>query len=218
MKIKGIIILLASVFITTTGCSKNRDEDKPRISIEKSTSEKIQEKLKDMESYASNATITYVSNKGSNVYETMQQSKVSGEYKIEILAPENAQGNVTICDGKTITQYNKKVAGKIAVNITENMERSELFLTSFLRNYENSEETSVGVLSLNEGECTVLEAIIPNDHPYMKTEKLWVNNNTLEPVKLVIYDSAGTERIITDYTNFEYNVTLPDEVFTIPSI
>jgi outer membrane lipoprotein-sorting protein len=68
---------------------------------------------------------------------------------------------------------------------------------------------------MDEGQCTVLEAIIPGSHPYLSSEKLWVDNKTSKPVKLVIYDPDGAERIIVTYGAFEYNVELDDSLFTI---
>jgi len=215
MKLKKILVMTIIILFAASGCKKTTEiqplqEEKK---AEETAYDKIQKILSEMQTYTTSATVSYISNKGTNVYDTIQHVRMSGEYRIEVVAPENAKGNVTFSDGTTITQYNKNIEGRVSVNITENMERSELFLSNFLRNYNNSQQVSVSVANLNEGECTILEATIPKNHPYISTQKLWISNETLEPVRMTIYDGNGSERIIIDYSNFEYNTQLPDNLF-----
>ncbi len=175
--------------------------------------ELIQKYLIGMSSYQSEATVEYISNKTRNSYETLQQCRITGEYRVEVLAPERAAGNVTLSDGSLICQFNKRLGSKVAVGSKETKDRSEIFVTSFVKNYVNSEEVSVSVGSFGKGRCTVLEAVIPGDHPYLATEKLWVDNETMKPVKLIVYDPDGGERIVVTYKTFEYNVELEDTLF-----
>ena len=177
--------------------------------------EKIQNRLINMETYQAEASVKYISNKNSHTYDTLQQCRMSGEYRIEVTGPENVAGNITLSDGKIICQFNSKVTGKISVGTTESQERSEILLTSFVKNYVKSKEVSVSAASVDGGECTVLEANIPGDHPYLKNEKLWVDNKTLKPVQLIIYDPSGNERVVVNYTKFDYDVKLDDELFII---
>jgi len=194
------------------GCSV--PPEKADTKIEVSVYAKIQKALTEMQSYRSTATVEYISNKGSNIYDVLKLSRATGEYRVEVTGPENVAGNVTVSDGVTIYQFNHRVAGKVSVGVKENQERSEIFVTSFIRNYLSSQEVSVSVANFGEGKCTVLEAIVPGDHPYLATEKLWVDNETLKPVKLAIYDSQGSERIVVMFKTFEYNVELDDELFS----
>jgi len=177
--------------------------------------QKIQSVLTNVRSYMCEATVEYKSNKGSNVYDTIQKCKITGQYRVEVIGPDNVSGNVSVSDGKTIYQYNKRVSGKIAVATKESQERSEIFFTSFLKNYMKSNETSVSAAKVQDDPCTVLEALIPGSHPYLASEKLWIDNKTLKPVKLVVYDPQGSERIIVTYKTFEYNVALEDSEFSV---
>ncbi len=197
----GMILLL-------TGCGG-------QTVLEPSTYEKVQKQLIALETYRSAATVEYISNKGSNAYETLQESRISGEYRVEVVGPKNVAGNVTLFDGSTIAQFNKRISGKVSIAAKENQDRSEIFVTSFVKNYVRSQEVSVSVGNFGQGKCTVLEAIIPGNHPYLATEKLWIDNVTLLPVKLCIYDQDGSERIIVTYTDFEYNVPLEDDIFIV---
>jgi outer membrane lipoprotein-sorting protein len=45
--------------------------------------------------------------------------------------------------------------------------------------------------------------------------KLWVDNVSLDPMKLVVYDANGAERIVVTFSDFEYNVNLGDELFRV---
>jgi outer membrane lipoprotein-sorting protein len=147
------------------------------------------------------------------VYDTLQKCKITGEYRIEVTGPDKVAGNITLSDGKTIYQFNSRIQGKIAVATKESQERSEIFLTSFIKNYIKSQDTSVAAAKIEGDPCTVLEATVPGDHPYLATEKLWVDNTTYAPIKLIIYDPQGSERIIITYKTFSYNVQLDDADF-----
>ena len=65
---------------------------------------------------------------------------------------------------------------------------------------------------------TILEANVPSDSKYFKTEKLYINNNTKLPEKLIIYDEDGKERILVEYQNFEYNPKIEDSNFNIETL
>ncbi len=208
---KALFLSLSMLLVLlTVGCT----EDGGLKIKQSSTYEKILETLSNLKTYKSEASVEYISNKGSNIYETLQYCKVSGEYRVEVTKPDNVSGSVTLSDGKTIAQFNPKVSGKILVGTKESPERSEIFVTSFLKNYYSSQDVSVSVGKFDDGECTVLEATIPGEHPFLRTEKLWISNKTLYPVKLVVYDPDRVERIVVTYKTFEYNILLDDTLFS----
>jgi len=208
---KLLLLLLMLLSITFLSACKSSTPVEPEPSIY----QKIHESLVNLQTYRARATIEYISNKGRNQYETIQHARITGEYRIEITAPDNLAGHVTSSDGQHIYQFNTRVNGRVAILAKESKERSEIFLTSFIKNWQSSKETSVSVASMDEGQFTVLEATIPGNHPYMATQKLWFNNQTLQPTKMIIYDQDGSERVIVTYHNFEYNVELGDVLFTV---
>ena len=85
-----------------------------------------------------------------------------------------------------------------------------------MKNYMQSEGVSVETAALDENHCTILEAVIPGNDPAMATEKLWIDNQTLTPVRFVIYDADGTERWRLDYTSFTFNPHFDENLFQIP--
>lgn len=199
---KKFFLLLSTILLCS--CNKTNTE---------SSYQKINNMLVNLKSYKAEANIKYISNKNTIEYKTIQYCKSDGKYRIEIIAPENSAGNITLSDGKSIYQYNLKINGRVSVTHKENMERSEIFLTSFIRNYSKSLETSVSVANMDKSKCTVLEATIPGEHPYLSSEKLFIDNKTLKPIELIVYDKDNSERIIVSFEKFEYNIDLKDALF-----
>lgn len=202
---KFLCVLSAVVCLSLTAC----------FGGEKTAMDKIQKRLGDMESYRCTADLKRITNKGETDYGIEQYCKMSGEYKLIIVEPDNLKGNYTVFDGSKICQYSASAGGKVVTDAPEAQARNELFLSCFVKNYMQSEEVSVDVAVMDEGKCTVLEAVIPGGNKFTATEKLWVDNETLDPVRLVIYDTDGRERYIIDYNEFEYNCDFEEGTFDI---
>lgn len=176
--------------------------------------EKIQKQLAETECCKAAATLTRISNKGETTYETVQYSKVTGEYRMEIVSPENMKGNFTVYDGSTVSQHDSRTGETVVLEIPDAQKGSELFFTSFIKNYMQSEDVSIDTaVSLDENSCTVLEAVVPGGNKYTATEKVWIDNETLKPLKFVIYDKDGNERYVIVYNEFEYNPEMDSSVF-----
>ena len=210
MKKITIILLSAALAVNLSACSIFPGA---REQLEMSAYERIHEALIGMVSYQANAIVKFISNKGYNEYNILKQCRATGEYRITVTGPEHVAGNITVFDGNIIAQFNTNIAGKISVGTQETQERSEILVTTFVRNFINSHEISVTAASMGESRLTVLEAVIPGDHPYLATEKLWVDNETLKPTQLIIFDSDGNERIVVTFIDFEYNVEFDDSIF-----
>ncbi len=203
--LKKILLVLALVLTLTSCGSLTKDMNE----------KKLAEKYLDLKTYEADANVTYISKDLKTTFRTIQHANIDGRYRIEVLEPEQVSGSVTVFDGTKIYQFNEKVSKDIYVSTTENSERSEIFLTAFLRNYNNSDDVAVTVGTFNDSLYTVLEANINSEHPLITTEKLWINNETKLPEKLVIYDKNNMETIVVEYTTFEYNKELDENLFTV---
>jgi len=215
MKKRGWALLMALLMTLTFLGACGGGLRGPADAAEISAFEQIQRMLFEMQSYRAIATVEYRSNKGVNVYETVQHARITGEYRIEVTAPAEVAGSVTANNGQQILQFNSRVNGRVSLAVQETQERSEIFLTNFIHNYRQSQEVSVSVADMDEGVRTVLEANVPGNHPYLSLARLWVDNDTLLPVKLVIFDADGAERVVVTYHVFEYNVILEDGLFSV---
>jgi outer membrane lipoprotein-sorting protein len=206
---KRVLISFAAMALLTIFAACGAIQER----VDANVYEQIHRQLLTMESFEAQATVTYISNNNSHTYETLQQARTTGEYRIEVTSPLNVAGNTTVYDGNSISQFNPQVDGRILQTITEVPERLEILLTSFVRNFIRSEETTVTASTTDETKTTVLEAPIPGEHPYLSLARLWVSNDSLKPVQMVIYDAVSTERIVIIYNSFEYNVDLDDNIF-----
>jgi len=214
MKYLAVTAALVMVLVMSVSCGGDGLRGAANAE-EVSAFDRIHRMLAGLESYRAIATVEFRSNKGSNAYETIQHARITGEYRIEVTAPTNVAGSVTTSDGRQIFQFNSRVNGRVSLMVQETPERSEIFLTSFIRNYLQSEEVSVSVADMDEGVRTVFEANVPGGHHYLATARLWVDNESLVPVKLIIFDQDGAERIVVTYHVFEYNVALDDALFSL---
>jgi outer membrane lipoprotein-sorting protein len=166
-----------------------------------------------MKTYEAQADLKYISNKNINTYEVDMYCDVNGPYKIKVLSPENSAGNTTVFDGKYIYQYNSKINSCIKTITKETSERSEIFLSNFIKNYNHSMDSSVSHCNIEKKMCTVLETKIPQENNYLNSEKLFIDNKTLNPIKLVIFDKDNLERIIVRFNSFKYNVNFKSSTF-----
>ena len=207
-----VLFVLAALLFAACSTSDKRGFANPE---EVSAFEQIQRILMEMESYRAIATVEFRSNKGVNVYETTQHARATGQYRIEVTGPANVAGSVTAFDGQQILQFNSRVDGRVSMQVDETTERSEIFLTTFVKNYLQSDEISVSVSDMDEGVRTVFEATVLGNHPYLAVSRLWVDNATLLPVKLVVFDQDGAERIVVTYHVFEFNIDLDDGLFSV---
>lgn len=204
---KGIAVLLSCVLACSlSACGKGE---------QMSEMEAIQKELAEMEGYSCTAELTRTSNKGQNTYGTKQYYKSTGEYRMELTSPESAAGNCTVFDGQRVCQYNPRLGSKIVKDVPESQHRNELFLGQFVKNYMQSEGVTVEAAALDSAKCAVLEAVIPGNDASVATEKLWVDRETLLPVRFVIYDAEGEERYRMDYSDFVFNPVFEEGLFTI---
>lgn len=200
------LFLSFSLLFSVAACSRQE----PMTELES-----IQKQLAEMEGYTCTAALTRTNDRGTQTYETKQYYKSTGEYRLELTAPEHVAGNYTIFDGERICQYNPRLDSSIVKNIPESQHRNELFLGQFISNYMQSEGVSVETAALDESRCIVLEAIIPGNDSDLSSEKLWVDRETLLPIRFIIYNTEGKERYHMDYTSFTFDPQFDDSLFRI---
>ena len=134
---------------------------------------------------------------------------------MELTAPEAVAGNYTVFDGSRICQYNPKLDSSIIRNAPSSQHRNELFLGQFLSNYLQSEGVSVEAAALEDSRCILLEAVIPGKDTSLSTEKLWVDRESLLPVRLSIFDTKEQECYRIDYKTFTFNPQFEPTLFAI---
>ena len=129
---KRFFSLFLSFVLLFAVCACSREKNLTEL-------EEIQQQLAEMEGYACTATLIRQTENGEKIYETKQYYKSTGEYRLELTAPETVAGNYTVFDGDRICQYNPRVNDCIIRDVPESQHRSELFLGQFIKNYMQSE-------------------------------------------------------------------------------
>ena len=205
---KKIFSALLSFLLLFAVCACGREKSLSEM-------EAIQKQLAEMEGYACTATLIRATERGKKTYETKQFCKATGEYRLELTAPEEVAGNYTVFDGEHICQHNAKLGNSVTKDVPASQQRNELFLGQFLKNYMQSEGVSVETASWDSSKCVVLEAVIPGNDAALATEKLWVDRESLLPVRFVIYDADGKERYQTEYHEFTFNPQFDAALFQI---
>lgn len=168
----------------------------------------IQKFWAQMTSYQATLQITFVSNRSSNTYTVRQQVLMSGPYRMEVLAPEECRGVLTICDGEKTMQKDPSIG--MTVEASETPVRSVLFLQEFWQQYLRSPEK----VEPEDGEY-VLETELSGGHEKLAVQRLWVNAQNGYPKRMEIYDTEGMLSIRVDYIEFQPNVEMDTSLFTI---
>lgn len=168
----------------------------------------IQEFWAQMTSYQATLQITFVSNRSSNTYTVRQQVLTSGPYRMEVLAPEECRGVLTICDGEKTMQKDPSIG--MTVEASETPVRSVLFLQEFWQQYLRSPEK----VEPEDGEY-VWETELSGGHEKLAVQRLWVNAQDGYPKRMEIYDTEGMLSIRMDYIEFQPNVEMDTSLFTI---
>jgi len=177
---------------------------------------KIYEKYKDIQSYQCKMTMSVASNKAVRDYKLQQYYKAPDKYRVEFIEPEEIKGMKLVYKDQSVTTVHPAIQGKFTLSDFALIdEPSYMFLPDFFKNYYKSEETSVTVSKTETGQNTVLSAEIPGDNSYRFSQSLWIDNETLLPKKLEVYDKENKPVIRITYEEIEFDIDINDEIFDI---
>ncbi|MDK2809350.1 MAG: hypothetical protein PWR27_59 [Petroclostridium sp.] len=205
-KCKYLLLLLTLMTILCSCSQKEKNAD---------AYTRIYEKYKDIKSYQCIMTINISSNKTVKQYKIKQYYKSPDNYKVEVLEPEEIKGLVTVYSNSCVTTIQPEIEGKFTLLNFNPVGESYIFLPDFLESYYKSEQTSVMTMREQESRYTVLKADIPGNNPYRFSQSMWIDNQSLLPVKMEVYDIKNKPVISIRFDEFEFNAKLEDEVFQI---
>lgn len=171
--------------------------------------QKIIDMLQNLTNYKAFANVSYISNKGINNYITTQIATIDGKYFIEVTDPQNVAGNVTVFDGTYIYQFNENLNKKVNLGTYDTIERTSILFTNFINSYISS---GVSNATESNGRTTLTINQTPINS-YVYTINLTIDEN-LTPISLITKDINGNERIVVTYTNFFYNISVDEGIFS----
>ena len=166
--------------------------------------------LQAIEGYEAQVNVVFFYNKGENAYRVHQRVKSSGEFRLEILEPENLSGILTISDGNRIVQEDPTIEGWVEAKPTP--VRDALLLYSFVEAYlQNGGETVDG-----DEDTLILTAKYPGEHRKIVSAQLRLAKGTGLPLSLVISDENGDPSLHMTYLQFQMNPAFEEGTFQMP--
>lgn len=183
-----------------------------------------------MESYQATIQVTFMSNRGANTYTVQQQALSSGPYRMEVQAPEENRGVLTIYDGQKVIQRDTSIG--MEVTAEETPVRSALFLYNFWEQYLRGDSAYIqgGALAATAAaeysdaenppeekaseEEYMLEVRLSGTHEKLAVQRLWLSTQSGYPLRMAVYDTNGQVSIQMEYLDFQPNIQLDANLFT----
>lgn len=165
--------------------------------------EKIHSYYNKMECYSANLNFTVFSNKTENEYQAIQKTFGNDKFYIKTKTPQSMLSVTTISNGnktKTITE-----GSDYSVTLPASETLGFLFINTFFKTYYASEETALSVNSATKGNVTLLETSLSPISKNAAKITLSINNETLAPEEITVYNISGSPWIKGKFTDFKYN-------------
>lgn len=146
--------------------------------------EEIEEYILNISSYKAKIEVTVTSNKNENKYLLTQEFLKPNIAKQVVEEPSNIKGVTTINDGNNLTVFNSNL------NLTQIYENYEylnnncLWINSFIEDYSKSNEKNIK----SENSEIIMETKVENDNKYIQYKKLYLDDKTYKPTKLLVQD------------------------------
>ena len=167
--------------------------------------------LKNMDSYTTEMNMDVKNDKQTINYKAKQSYLRGGGYKLEL-----NKNRVFIYKNDNKIYVSDKNSG---TKYVQSKDFDEVFKLSFIGEYigllYTNEEIKYVTKTINNIEYTVIELLIPGNNKNINKALLYVNNKSMLPDKMVIYDINNKEKINITYTNFLPNVKVEPSVFKV---
>ncbi len=183
------------------------------------TKEKIyyeaQKKISEIEAYQCSAFIKVQRENEEKEYVFQQTFQYPDRYRLEVLAPEELKGNVTVSNGKTTWLYNPSINQYWRIEPFEQSQEQLMFIGYFMRNLFASEESTLEQRKEGERGHIGITTPLPGGGYYFQKQRLWIEEKSLTPHSLEIVDQEGMVRFKVNYEDFQFNPELDDEIFQL---
>lgn len=90
-------------------------------------------------------------------------------------------------------------------------EKFYIFVADFMKNYCTKESGKHS----KKGRFTVLETTADEDNPAAAAQKLWINNETGLPDKMITYNKKGEKTVTVNFKTFEMNTKINKNTFKL---
>ena len=203
---RRIICVLIIVCAGLTGCGM--------IKQKKNFGEAGRRLLK-LEAYTCDVVMKVTNNRSTMEYRLKHSYKSPDKYRVEVLAPRELQGQVTIYNGHSSYIYHPGINQYFVTEDFSGSVEYNSFIGSFMEHIRKADEIRISYEKYGDKECIVAEFEIPEPNRYMHFEKLWIDRSEIVPLRAEIYGSDGKTYVEIFYDNFVYNPRLEDGDFEI---
>ena len=188
-----IIVLIILVF------QKNNYKN---IKMGNNSIEEVEEYILNISSYEAKLELTVKSNKNTNRYIILQTYNKPNKTKQVVLEPENIAGLEIEYDGQNLMLRNTKLnIEKLYENykcLTDNFFTLETFITEYEQQKNNK-------TNLYEDNKNIIIEVEVNKSSYVYKKILYIDRNTLKPIKLLIQDINEENIVYILYNEIEIN-------------
>ena len=203
---RRIIFMLIIVCVVSVGCG---------VLKHKKNFEEVSKRLLKLKAYTCDVTMRVTNNRSTMEYKLKHFYKNPDKYRVEVLAPEELKGQVTIYNGSSSYIYHSRIDQYLVTeNFSDSVEYSS-FIGSFMNYISKAEDIRISNEKNGEVEYIAVEFEIPGSNRYMHMEKLWIDGSEAVPIKAEIYGIDGKINIEIYYDNFVYDPRLEDGIFEI---
>jgi len=177
--------------------------------------EEVSRRLLKLNDYTCDVTMKVTNNKSTNLYKLKHFYRSPDKYRVEVLAPKELEGQVTIYNGSSSYIYHPQINQYLVTEDFSGSVEYNSFIGSFLEHIGKSDDIKISSEKEGDKELIVLEFEVAEPNNYMRVEKLWLDPEAIVPLKAEIYGNDGRTYVEVYYNNFVYNPGLKDGDFEI---
>lgn len=178
------ILSLFVLTITFSACEKAKHENDDIYS-------RIHSRYYSIGSYNATCVVTAHTTAGSNTYEcAVNYDCTSSEYEIT-----SDDLTISLTPDKTIISKGDNKIESIASDAD-----MYIFINTFFESYYEAEDTTISVNEKSSSNQTILECSLINPTDFASSMKLWIDNNSISPLKMQVFNK---NKEITSEINFK---------------
>lgn len=198
-----IYILIAIISLVLQGCVGSEGDDYS----------KVHKMLAELETYTTTAEIIVRGNKMVGSYMVKQYFKYPDRYRLEVISPEDKKGKVTLYDGSKVWIHNPQIDQTYVMENFKEVEETGMFPGHFAKNLFSSEEAEYIIKEEGNTKYVVIKVEMPGGNNYRKYQILYIDRESLIPVKMEVLDGQGNVTVTVYYRDFKYNEKIDDRLF-----
>ncbi|ADL51019.1 germination lipoprotein GerS-related protein [Clostridium cellulovorans] len=199
-----LIVLTVLVIIAGSGLALYKYMDTPK------TNEEVLDYLKDIDGYSSDVTMEYKNSRQTSKDKCKQFYLKNYGYRVEI-------------NGERVLLFNKE---KLIVNnlktghsFETSKEFDEIYRYTFFKDFINllytEQEIRTSIVKEGTKEYIKLSLIMLRNNNNINSGDLFIDNDSLVPYKLVIYNNKGEITLTAKYDNFVINKEVDKNLFIV---